>query len=150
MRSRVSPLVALLAAILLILILPPTLFLIDTSLHTTRPDGSLGQFTLQYYRGLFTSPYFVTSLRKRSEAVEKNPWRATTLEWSLPSPPPLGNFAGSAPVVYRGAYEFAVANCAEDFASQSLPTDATHPAPPGRTDPGLQPLPPSAAGERTM
>jgi cytochrome c oxidase subunit 1 len=93
---------------------------------------------------------FVTSLRKRSEAVEKNPWRATTLEWSLPSPPPLGNFAGSAPVVYRGAYEFAVANCAEDFASQSLPTDATHPAPPGRTDPGLQPLPPSAAGERTM
>src|SRR6202047_4593689 len=34
---------------------------------------------------------FVTSLRKRSEAVEKNPWRATTLEWSLPSPPPLGN-----------------------------------------------------------
>jgi iron(III) transport system permease protein len=63
MRSRFSPLVALLAAILLILILPPTLFLIDTSLHTTRPDGSLGQFTLQYYRGLFTSPYFATSLR---------------------------------------------------------------------------------------
>ena len=63
MRSRISPLVALLILILLILILPPTLFLIDTSLHTTRPDGSLGQFTLQYYRGLFTSPYFATSLR---------------------------------------------------------------------------------------
>jgi len=63
MRLRISPLVALLILILLILILPPTLFLIDTSLHTTRPDGSLGQFTLQYYRGLFTSPYFATSLR---------------------------------------------------------------------------------------
>jgi iron(III) transport system permease protein len=61
-RSRISPLVALLAAILLILILPPTLFLVDTSLHVTRPDGSLGQFTLQYYRQLFTSPYFAASL----------------------------------------------------------------------------------------
>ncbi len=61
-RFRLSPLVALLAAILLILILPPTVFLVDTSLHITRPDGSLGPFTLQYYRGLFTSPYFAASL----------------------------------------------------------------------------------------
>ncbi|HEY6256044.1 MAG TPA: iron ABC transporter permease [Xanthobacteraceae bacterium] len=62
-RLRMSPLVALIAAILLILILPPTLFLIDTSLHTTKPDGSLGAFTLQYYRQLFTSPYLAASLR---------------------------------------------------------------------------------------
>jgi iron(III) transport system permease protein len=62
MRFRLSPLVALLAAILLILILPPTVFLVDTSLHITRPDGSLGPFTLQYYRQLFTSPYFAASL----------------------------------------------------------------------------------------
>ncbi len=61
-RLRLSPLVALLAAILLILILPPTVFLVDTSLHITRPDGSLGPFTLQYYRQLFTSPYFAASL----------------------------------------------------------------------------------------
>jgi iron(III) transport system permease protein len=63
MRLRISPLVALLAVILLVLILPPTLFLIDTSLHVTRADGSLGQFTLQYYGELFTSPYFAVSLR---------------------------------------------------------------------------------------
>jgi iron(III) transport system permease protein len=62
MPWRISPLVALLTAVLLILILPPTLFLVDTSFHTTRPDGSLGLFTLQYYRGLFTSPYFAVSL----------------------------------------------------------------------------------------
>jgi iron(III) transport system permease protein len=61
-RFGISPLVALLAAILLVLILPPTLFLVDTSLHTTRPDGSFGPFTLQYYGQLFTSPYFVGSL----------------------------------------------------------------------------------------
>src|ERR1700686_1615142 len=62
LRSRISPLVALLAAILLILILPPTLFLIDTSLHVTRPDGSLGPFTLRHYQQLVTSPYFAASL----------------------------------------------------------------------------------------
>jgi iron(III) transport system permease protein len=63
LRGRISPLVALLAAILLVLILPPTLFLIDTSFHLTNPDGSFGAFTLQYYRQLFASPYFATSLR---------------------------------------------------------------------------------------
>jgi iron(III) transport system permease protein len=62
LRGRISPLVALLAAILLILILPPTLFLIDTSFHATKPDGSFGEFTLQYYRQLFASPYFASSL----------------------------------------------------------------------------------------
>jgi iron(III) transport system permease protein len=61
-RWTISPLVALLAAILLILILPPTFFLVETSLHTTKPDGSFGAFTLQYYRQLFTSPYFAASL----------------------------------------------------------------------------------------
>jgi cytochrome c oxidase subunit 1 len=93
---------------------------------------------------------FITSLLRRGEAVAKNPWRATTLEWTLPSPPPLGNFGGAAPVVYRGAYEFGAwhgaSSSAEDFALQSLPTDGTPSALPGRTDPGLQPLLPHAAG----
>jgi cytochrome c oxidase subunit I len=93
---------------------------------------------------------FLASLRRRGEAVEKNPWRATTLEWSLPSPPPLGNYVGTAPVVYRGAYEFGASNGAssnaEDFALQSFPTDGALPATPGGTDPELQPLPPHAAG----
>jgi cytochrome c oxidase subunit 1 len=90
---------------------------------------------------------FVASLLRRGETVEKNPWRATTLEWSLPSPPPIGNFVGAAPVVYRSAYEFGViANRIEDFAPQSLATDNTPPTMPGGTDKGLQSLPPYAAG----
>ena len=90
---------------------------------------------------------FVASLLRRGEAVAKNPWRATTLEWSVPSPPPIGNFVGAAPVVYRSAYEFgAIANRTEDFAPQSLATDSTPPAMPGETDKGLQSLPPYAAG----
>jgi iron(III) transport system permease protein len=62
-RLRMSPLVAALAAILLILILPPTIYLVVTSFYTTRPDGSFDQFTLRYYQQLFTSPYFLSSLR---------------------------------------------------------------------------------------
>jgi cytochrome c oxidase subunit 1 len=90
-------------------------------------------------QGIFVAN-FLGSLLRRSQAVEKNPWRATTLEWSLPSPPPLGNFAGPAPVVHRGAYEFGGLNRTEDFVPQSHPTDGAPPARPGGTDPGLQPL----------
>jgi cytochrome c oxidase subunit 1 len=89
---------------------------------------------------------FVGSLLRRGEAVAKNPWRATTLEWSLPSPPPIGNFVGAAPVIYRSAYEFgAIANRAEDFASQTLKPDTESPSKPGGGGPSLQPLPPQAA-----
>src|SRR5262245_26924651 len=61
-RWRLSPLVAVLAAILLILILPPTLYLVVTSFFSTRPDGSFDQFTLRFYQQLFASPYFAASL----------------------------------------------------------------------------------------
>ncbi len=61
-RWRLSPLVAVLAAILLILILPPTLYLVVTSFFSTQPDGSFDQFTLRFYQQLFSSPYFAASL----------------------------------------------------------------------------------------
>jgi cytochrome c oxidase subunit 1 len=53
-----------------------------------------------------------------------NPWNATTLEWTIPSPPPHDNFAGQIPTVYRGAYEFSVPGEAEDFIMQTaLPSE---------------------------
>jgi len=53
-----------------------------------------------------------------------NPWNATTLEWTIPSPPPHDNFAGQIPTVYRGAYEFSVPGEAQDFIMQSaLPSE---------------------------
>src|SRR6266576_843126 len=61
-RWRLSPLVVVLATILLILILPPTLYLVVTSFFSTRPDGSFDQFTLRFYQQLFSSPYFAASL----------------------------------------------------------------------------------------
>jgi iron(III) transport system permease protein len=62
-RLRVSPLVVVLAAILLLLIVPPAAFLLNVSLHETRPDGSFGAFTLRFYRGLFAERLFMSSLR---------------------------------------------------------------------------------------
>jgi cytochrome c oxidase subunit 1 len=50
-----------------------------------------------------------------------NPWEATTLEWTIPSPPPHDNFAGIVPTVYRGPYEFSVPDAPKDFVMQTEP-----------------------------
>ncbi len=49
-----------------------------------------------------------------------NPWEATTLEWTIPGPPPFDNFAGKEPVVYRGPYEFSVPGVSDDYVPQHL------------------------------
>jgi cytochrome c oxidase subunit 1 len=56
--------------------------------------------------------------------AERNPWQANTLEWSVPSPPPHGNFE-KAPVVYRGPYEYSSPDVSEDFLPQDRPLAAT-------------------------
>ena len=45
---------------------------------------------------------------RRGAKAPTNPWESTTLEWSVPSPPPFDNFAGQHPVVYHGPYEYSV------------------------------------------
>ena len=55
-----SPAVLLLIALLVLLIVPPFYFLLKTSFYTTNADGSFGDFTLDYYRELLTSPRFVS------------------------------------------------------------------------------------------
>jgi cytochrome c oxidase subunit 1 len=57
-------------------------------------------------------------------AAERNPWRAATLEWVAPSPPPHGNFE-RAPVVYRGPYRYSVPGAPEDWVGQSHPPPET-------------------------
>jgi cytochrome c oxidase subunit 1 len=63
---------------------------------------------------------FFWSLRRGEKTGSKNPWRATTLEWFVDSPPPSENFGGGEPVVFRGAYEFGLALAGEDFVPQHL------------------------------
>jgi cytochrome c oxidase subunit I len=66
---------------------------------------------------LFVLNFFGSFLRNKKDAVD-NPWHASTLEWSIASPAPRQNFAGQAPVVYRGAYE--LASGSREFAPQHL------------------------------
>jgi cytochrome c oxidase subunit 1 len=72
-----------------------------------------------FAQGLFLTN-FLWSLFRGEKTEECNFWRATTLEWSVPSPPPADDFGPSDPVVYRGAYEFSVLDVAEDFVPQHL------------------------------
>jgi len=73
----------------------------------------------------------VRSLSQSAQPALSNPWRATTLEWSLPSPLPRASFA-NVPTVYRGAYEFraletAIVSSAVDFVPQHIPESAVAP-----------------------
>ena len=60
---------------------------------------------------------FFISMRK-GEPAGDNPWDATTVEWSAPSPPPHGNFT-TEPIVYRGPYEYSVPGADKDFVPQT-------------------------------
>jgi cytochrome c oxidase subunit 1 len=58
---------------------------------------------------------------KKGKKAGMNPWEATTLEWTVPSPPPHDNFGGGTPVVYRGAYEYSVPGAPKDYLMQNDP-----------------------------
>ena len=60
---------------------------------------------------------FVMSWFNGKKAPE-NPWDANGLEWTVPSPPPHGNFA-KVPTVYRGPYEYSSPLVEEDFLLQT-------------------------------
>lgn len=62
------------------------------------------------------------SLRKGPKAPA-NPWHATTLEWTVPSPPGHGNFEKT-PVVYNGPYEYSVPGMDRDYLMQNEPAPA--------------------------
>jgi cytochrome c oxidase subunit 1 len=70
---------------------------------------------------LFQIPFIYNFFNSmwNGKKVGSNPWKATTLDWACPSPPPHGNFA-KVPRVYRGPYEYSKPNHKEDW----LPQDA--------------------------
>ncbi|MBI4248524.1 MAG: cbb3-type cytochrome c oxidase subunit I [Elusimicrobia bacterium] len=68
---------------------------------------------------LFQIPFIVNFFHSifRGEKSGENPWKATTLEWACPSPPPHGNFSNP-PRVYRGPYEYSVPGREADWFPQ--------------------------------
>ena len=58
---------------------------------------------------------------KYGEKAPNNPWRAATLEWTLPSPVTLhGNFPVT-PRVYHGPYEYSIPGMEDDYLPQNVP-----------------------------
>lgn len=49
-----------------------------------------------------------------------NPWRANSLEWAAPSPPPHGNWGDTLPVVRRGPYEYSRTDMNHDYLPQTV------------------------------
>jgi cytochrome c oxidase subunit 1 len=64
---------------------------------------------------------FLWSLFRGPKPSSDNPWHSTTLEWSIPSPPPHDNFGGVTPVVNHGPYEYSVPGAARDYIMQTDP-----------------------------
>ena len=54
----------------------------------------------------------------RGRKAEMNPWKANTLEWTAPSPPPHGNWE-VVPTVHRGPYEYGAPEVEEDYLLQT-------------------------------
>ena len=75
---------------------------------------------------------FIWTLWRGQKSEDRNPWSATTLEWSVVSPPPIDNFGARDPVVYRGAYEFSAQGSPVDFAAQNVASASSHPPLPTR------------------
>jgi cytochrome c oxidase subunit I len=65
--------------------------------------SSLGSFLL----AASTLPFLINALvsLRRGRAAEANPWEGLTLEWTLPSPPPVHDFAAT-PVVKADPYGY--------------------------------------------
>ncbi len=65
---------------------------------------------------------FFYSIWKGRKVTTKNPWNATTLEWTTPIRPGHGNWPGEIPEVHRWAYDYArEAKDGSDFIMQDTP-----------------------------
>jgi cytochrome c oxidase subunit 1 len=85
--------------------------MIDLNIVTSTFAWLLAIAQVPFIINLFMSVYI------GKKVTSDNPWDATTLEWSTPTPPPHGNFAGE-PVAYRGPYEYSVPGADRDFTPQ--------------------------------
>ena len=65
--------------------------------------------------------YNLIHSRFRGKPAPDNPWQATSLEWSIPSPPPHDNFGGRHVVVYHDPYQYGVESSTGDYVMQDSP-----------------------------
>jgi cytochrome c oxidase subunit I len=64
---------------------------------------------------------FIYSIFRGKRQTTKNPWGATTLEWTSPIEAPHGNWPGKLPVVHRWPYDYG--KDGQDFIPQIVPME---------------------------
>ena len=74
---------------------------------------------------VFQIPFIVNLIVSawRGAPAGDNPWRANSLEWACPSPPPHGNFTHT-PTVYRDPYVYGLPGQDDDYLPQNVPQPA--------------------------
>ncbi len=82
---------------------------------------TIGAICLGFSQLVFFANVFWTLIA--GPKADKNPWKANTLEWEAPTPPPHGNFPGPLPTVYRGPYEYSSPLVEEDYLPQARRLD---------------------------
>ncbi len=89
-----------------------------------QPFAPMNQFITisAFMLGLSQIPFAINFIHSLfwGKKAEINPWKDNGLEWTVPSPPPHGNFVVT-PTVYRGPYEFSSPEVEEDFLPQDMP-----------------------------
>ena len=93
----------------------------STDFQNLRVLATVALIVMLIFQLPFLYNFFVSMFR--GQVADANPWRANTLEWAAPSPPPHGNFA-TLPEVYRPPYEYSVPGRERDYWPQ-------HEKPPG-------------------
>ncbi len=94
------------------------------SFDAFRDFDSLAKFiTIAAIVGFFFQILFVVnfmwSIWRGKKVKSKNPWRATTLEWTTPIHAGHGNWPGNLPIVHRWAYDYSKDGV--DFIPQTEP-----------------------------
>ena len=85
---------------------------------------SISVFLLVAAQSIYAFNFFWSLFK--GEKASNNPWDSNTLEWTVPSPPPHGNFP-EMPVVYRGPYEYSSPESETDFYPQTTPPPSKPP-----------------------
>jgi len=77
---------------------------------------TMSAFTLGMVQLIFIFNVFYSMFRGKK--AEDNPWKANTVDWTAPTPPPHGNFV-EVPTVYHGPYEYNAPGIDEDYLPQT-------------------------------
>ncbi len=89
------------------------------TMQNLRILATLSLVTMLLFQLVFLYNFFRSMFK--GEKAGKNPWRATTLEWTTESPPGHGNWK-EMPTVYRGPYEYGTPGRDQDFWPQNEPS----------------------------